>query len=215
MGTINDRISQCVKDSGLTKTEFAKRINVTQQYVSSLCNGKKKPSDRTIADICREFNIRESWLRDAEGEMYSKTPDTIMERLTQELKADKFLQNAIYEYLNLPEAERTFVRNFIFRIASKDSEFSSMETGAAVQSFAHMNEDREITDEDAAAMAAGEIEAFRQQKIAEIKGKARSLESCATNSEPTGKTSPIPEPSMNSSTQNGYSARINGKEVAG
>ena len=68
MQTIYDRISWVVQDSGLTKTAFAERINVTQQYVSNLCLGKNMPSDRTIADICREFKISEQWLRTGEGD---------------------------------------------------------------------------------------------------------------------------------------------------
>lgn len=55
MESINDRIAQCVKDSGLTKTAFAAKINVSQGFISNLCIGEKVPSDRTIADICREF----------------------------------------------------------------------------------------------------------------------------------------------------------------
>lgn len=70
MNSISDRISWCVKESGLTKTAFADRINVTQQYVSNLCLGKKIPSDRTIADICREFNVNENWLRTGRGDPY-------------------------------------------------------------------------------------------------------------------------------------------------
>ena len=70
MNSISDRISWCVKESGLTKTAFADRINVTQQYVSNLCLGKKIPSDRTIADICREFDVNEDWLRTGQGDPY-------------------------------------------------------------------------------------------------------------------------------------------------
>lgn len=70
MNSISDRISWCVKESGLTKTAFADRINVTQQYVSNLCLGKKIPSDRTIADICREYDVNEDWLRTGRGDPY-------------------------------------------------------------------------------------------------------------------------------------------------
>ena len=70
MGTIAERIAQCVNESGLTKTAFAEKIKVTQQYVSNLCLGKKIPSDRTIADICREFDVNENWLRTGEGPPY-------------------------------------------------------------------------------------------------------------------------------------------------
>ena len=60
----------CVDKSGLTKTAFAERINVSQSFISNLCNGTKTPSDRTIADICREFNVSEHWLRTGDGPMY-------------------------------------------------------------------------------------------------------------------------------------------------
>lgn len=68
MSTINERIAQVVAYSGLTKTDFAERIGVSQPFVSRLCmNGT--PSDRTINDICREFGVSEAWLRTGDGEM--------------------------------------------------------------------------------------------------------------------------------------------------
>ena len=69
MSTINERIAQVVAHSGLTKTAFAQRINISQGFVSELCSGKSKPSDRTINDICREFGVSEVWLRTGDGEM--------------------------------------------------------------------------------------------------------------------------------------------------
>lgn len=38
--------------------------------MSAVCSGSKMPSDRTISDICREFNVSLAWLEDGEGEMY-------------------------------------------------------------------------------------------------------------------------------------------------
>ena len=68
MSTINERLGKVVSASGLSKTAFAKRINVTQQYVSKMVV-EGMPSDRTISDICREFGVDEVWLRHGEGEM--------------------------------------------------------------------------------------------------------------------------------------------------
>ena len=59
MNTINDRIARCIVESNLTKTAFAQKIGLTQAYVSALSIGRKKPSDRTISDICRDFGINE------------------------------------------------------------------------------------------------------------------------------------------------------------
>ena len=79
METINDRINEVVRDSNLTKTAFAKRINVSQAMVSMLCSGSTSPSDRTVADICREFRIREEWLRTGKGDR--KISDTERDKL--------------------------------------------------------------------------------------------------------------------------------------
>lgn len=68
MSGISERISWCIKDSGLTKTAFADKLKVSQSYISRLASGEKAPSDRTISDICEKFRISEVWLRNGEGE---------------------------------------------------------------------------------------------------------------------------------------------------
>ena len=69
---MKNRIEKVVEMSGLTKTAFAKRINVSQGLVSQMCSGTTKPSDRTILDICREFGCNEVWLRTGEGEPFKE-----------------------------------------------------------------------------------------------------------------------------------------------
>lgn len=70
METMADRISKVIRDKEKTKTAFSDRINVSQAFVSQMCSGLKVPSDRTIADICREFNVNENWLRTGQGDPY-------------------------------------------------------------------------------------------------------------------------------------------------
>ena len=60
----------------MTQTEFAQKIGLSQNYVWMIERGDRCPSDRTIADICREFDVSEDWLRTGEGEMFIQlTPD--------------------------------------------------------------------------------------------------------------------------------------------
>jgi transcriptional regulator with XRE-family HTH domain len=68
--TVNERIAILVENSKLSKTEFGKRINVTPAYISKLVR-TGTPSDSTIADICRVYNVNEQWLRTGDGEMYT------------------------------------------------------------------------------------------------------------------------------------------------
>ena len=67
---MNERIKKILEELGLKKVEFAERLHISRPYASELCSGAKAPSDRTISDICREFGVREAWLRNGEGEMF-------------------------------------------------------------------------------------------------------------------------------------------------
>lgn len=70
MSDICTRIADIIRESGLSKTAFSRRVGLSQPFVSQLANGVAVPSDRTILDICREFNVSERWLRTGEGEMF-------------------------------------------------------------------------------------------------------------------------------------------------
>lgn len=60
---MNKRIALVRKQSGLNQQDFADKIGLTKNYVSLMETGARSPSDRTISDICRIFDIQEEWLR--------------------------------------------------------------------------------------------------------------------------------------------------------
>lgn len=84
--TFAQRVIQVIEASGCNKSEFAKRINVSQAFVSQICSGVRSPSDRTIQDICRIFNINQRWLCSGEGEMRRQlNRDTEIESFVNEI----------------------------------------------------------------------------------------------------------------------------------
>ena len=65
-----ERMREVFFKSGLSQTEFARRVKVTPAYIWRILNiDTVKPSERVVADICREFNVSEDWLRTGEGAM--------------------------------------------------------------------------------------------------------------------------------------------------
>lgn len=52
----------------MTQDAFAEKLGLSKNFVWMLEKGERVPSDRTISDICREFNVNETWLRTGEGE---------------------------------------------------------------------------------------------------------------------------------------------------
>ena len=53
----------------MTQKEFAAKLGLSENFIWQIEKGEREPSDRTIADICREFSISENWLRTGEGDM--------------------------------------------------------------------------------------------------------------------------------------------------
>lgn len=67
---MHKRIRELRKQKGLSQKEFAKVINLSQNHVSSLEKGTRTITDRTIEDICREFNVNKQWLLTGIGDLF-------------------------------------------------------------------------------------------------------------------------------------------------
>ena len=95
---MHTRITFIVEKSGLTKTAFGKRINISQSMTSRICAGDAKPSDRTITDICREFGCDEVWLRTGEGEPFR-----------EQTKEEQIMRFAVQTFKGSDEFRKSFV----------------------------------------------------------------------------------------------------------
>lgn len=67
--TINQRIEKVIEELGVTKTAFAKSVNVSQQYISKIIR-TGNPSDLFISNVCMIHNISEEWLRYGKGDIH-------------------------------------------------------------------------------------------------------------------------------------------------
>ena len=107
MEHLSERIVELIKALGIKKTIFARTLNVSQAFVSQLCSGERVPSDRTIADICREFDVSEEWLRSGTGPMFvEKTRDEeLAEFFGHVLARDDFKQRLLAALSRLDESE--------------------------------------------------------------------------------------------------------------
>lgn len=124
MKEMNERISTIIEASGIKKTVFADRLNVSQAFVSQLCSGVKQPSDRTIADICREFNVNEDWLRTGEGEMFKplSRSETIAKFAGELMKDedDSFRRQLVEALAQLDEKEWEVLAGIARMLTKKD-----------------------------------------------------------------------------------------------
>ena len=119
---MNERIKKLIDSLGIKKAEFARRLNLSQPFVSELCSGAKGPSDRTIADICREFNVSEIWLRTGEGEMFNQVDEDsefieICEQIN--MSDDDLIKRIIKAYWYTDERGKAAIRALIDSFTGK------------------------------------------------------------------------------------------------
>lgn len=114
---IGYRIGALIEALGMKKVRFAERINIDQSYVTQLTSGKRNPSDRTISDICREFNVREEWLRTGTGEMFLDFTEDEFAKAAAMLSNDAFVRSLIVEYWKLDDDSKKLFRDFIHRLS--------------------------------------------------------------------------------------------------
>lgn len=106
--TIGERVKELRKQINLTQQAFADRLNLKRNTVGSYEVNVVEPSDRTISDICREFNVNETWLRTGEGEMFNQ--------ITQSEKLAAFLADIT------ANEEDSFKRQFVEVLAELEPE---------------------------------------------------------------------------------------------
>ena len=113
MNKLNERISYIIESLGMKKTAFAERLNVSQAFVSQLCSGAKQPSERTLLDICREFRINYLWLTEGKGDMFTSTPESVVDELAEDFKLDDIDKKIIEKYLELSDSQRAVIKEYI------------------------------------------------------------------------------------------------------
>lgn len=106
--TIGERVKELRRQVNLTQQAFADRLNLKRNTVGSYEVNVVEPSDRTISDICREFNVNETWLRTGEGEMFNQ--------ITQSEKLAAFLADIT------ANEEDSFKRQFVEVLADLEPE---------------------------------------------------------------------------------------------
>lgn len=124
---MHTRINEIVKKSGLTKTDFAKRIGLSQSHVSRICSGETTPSDRTISDICRAFNVNRRYLEQGEEPMFlpELDPDTDFINALLENNDSPFvdvIRKILREYVELPPEDRKKFDAFVARLKDENSQ---------------------------------------------------------------------------------------------
>lgn len=127
METIATRIIKLCDVLNISKSDFARRINVTPSYISKLGKSTESvPSERTIDDICRVFGVSKLWLKTGEGEMYVKRSlnqelDMMVTTLMNDAD-ESFKKRFVAALLQVPPEGWDAIEEFVNKLSTAEKE---------------------------------------------------------------------------------------------
>lgn len=117
---MNERIRELRKNLGLTMEKFGERLGVGKTAISGIESGRRNASDQLIRSICREFNVREEWLRNGNGKIYDSSKGKLLAYLEQIAHGnDDFIKDLIEVYMELDQTSRDTLREIASAMTEK------------------------------------------------------------------------------------------------
>ena len=116
--TENERVKELRKARDLTLEKFGQRLGVGKTAISKIERGENAVTDQMRRSICREFGVREEWLRDGEGAMEAAQDtvsiDELVARLSLGPEEHASVVQLVSKYFELsPETRQDIMRVFL------------------------------------------------------------------------------------------------------
>lgn len=121
---MENRLIELRKKLGLNQEAFGKPLNLSRAAIGSYEQGTRTMTDRTIADICRVYNVNEEWLKNGFGEMFDSgtSIDIELSALIGELinSDDDWIKTCIVQFLKLSPQSKEALKDFFMRTFYKN-----------------------------------------------------------------------------------------------
>lgn len=122
--TMGERIKKVRKALDLTQKKFADKIGTPQNNIANYEIGRREPSAAALSNICKTFNVSETWLRTGEGEMFiQQSKDDELDQVLSDIAAsdDELIKRIIRAYWRLDDKEKSAVKKLIDGFSSESS----------------------------------------------------------------------------------------------
>lgn len=110
---IHERLKQLRKELNLTTRNFGAAINMSSGSITNMEKGTRNITERTIRDICREYNVNSEWLVNGVEPMFTN--------ITDNLDVNYEVKQLAQQYSLLNDSDRALVKKMIDSLAEKST----------------------------------------------------------------------------------------------
>ena len=118
---IHERIKYLRKEKlKITQEQFGKPLGLTRANIANIEAGRISVTERVILGVCDKYNVKEEWLRTAEGDIFEtfENEDEYMKAATElKLDGDKLAMQAVIKYWRMPKEQKEAFKSYILSIA--------------------------------------------------------------------------------------------------
>lgn len=109
---MNERLTELRKALGLSMEKFGSQIGLSRSAISKMESGTSGLSEQTLLSICRVYRVNYYWLTDGIGEMFSGTPQNVVDEIAEDYNLDSEDKNIIQKYLELSPEHRKVIKDY-------------------------------------------------------------------------------------------------------
>lgn len=108
-----ERIKELRKVLNLSQDSFGKRLGVTGTSISRIEKGERSLTEQMALAICREFRVDYYWLTTGSGNMFTGTPETVIDEIAEDYGLDDIDKKILEKYLNLSVEQRKILKDYL------------------------------------------------------------------------------------------------------
>lgn len=116
--TQGQRVRELRKALDLTLEKFGNSLGVGKTAISKIEKGENNLTEQMAKAICREFRVNYFWLTEGKGEMFSGTPQDVVDEIAEDYHLDDIDKKIIEKYLELSAEQRQIIKEYLKSIFS-------------------------------------------------------------------------------------------------
>ncbi|HJC16019.1 MAG TPA: helix-turn-helix domain-containing protein [Candidatus Fusicatenibacter intestinigallinarum] len=111
--TQGQRVRELRKALDLTLEKFGNSLGVGKTAISKIEKGENNLTEQMAKAICREFRVNYFWLTEGKGEMFSGTPQDVVDEIAEDYHLDDIDKKIIEKYLELSPEQRQIIKEYL------------------------------------------------------------------------------------------------------
>lgn len=110
---MNERLKFLRESLGLSQEDFGKRIGSARNTIANYEIGRRNPSNTVVKAICKEFRVNYFWLTEGKGDIFTGTPQSVVDELAEDYGLDDIDKKIIEKYLELKPDQRKVLKDYL------------------------------------------------------------------------------------------------------